>query len=70
MLMNRFFLPIPYKCQLLSLFGKPIAIQRSENPSDEEIDAVQRQIEVQVKEMFDTYKHLVEGYENKKLVFV
>jgi hypothetical protein len=55
---------------LLSLFGKPIPIQQNSNPTAEEIDAVQQQVEEQVKTMFDSYKHLVEGYETKTLVFV
>eukprot|EP00934_Nitzschia_sp_Nitz4_P001480 Nitzschia sp. Nitz4//scaffold61_size107673//50336//54256//NITZ4_004236-RA/size107673-snap-gene-0.46-mRNA-1//1//CDS//3329555713//1480//frame0 len=66
---GRFGLPIPYRIPILGVMGKPIPTYqiKSENPTDEQCEAIMKQLVDEMQGLFDRYKGLY-GWENKKLI--
>lgn len=64
---GRYFLPIPYRAPLLSVFGDPIKVNQNSNPSNEEIQLLLNELEVRVKELFDLHKSAF-GWSHVELV--
>lgn len=65
---GRFFLPIPRRANITMLIGKPIVVDKIENPTDAQIDAVHQRLLVQMAELFDTHKASL-GWGHKSIVF-
>lgn len=64
---GRLYLPVPYRTQLLTVFGSPIKVKKNENPSREEVQALLTKLEEAVRELFDTHKASF-GWDNVELV--
>lgn len=68
---GRFGMPlVPYSKPLAALVGKPIRVDApNPNPSNEEIDKVHSEFLAELTRVYEKHKHLVPGFENKKLYF-
>jgi hypothetical protein len=66
---GRFLLPIPYRVPILGTMAKAIPVPKKDNPTEEEIDAVHKQLLEAMVKMFDKYKGAY-GWEKKKLVIL
>jgi hypothetical protein len=66
---GRFGLPIPFKLPVLGVFGKEIPTKhiQCEDPTPEQVKAIQDQLLSEMQRIFDTYKPLY-GWEEKKLI--
>lgn len=64
---GRYFLPIPYRKPLLSVFGERIHVEKIENPSQEDIDKLLVKLQDGITTVFDKYKTSF-GWKNVKLV--
>jgi len=61
---------VPYPRPVVALVGRPIRIDHPiPNPTDAQIDEVHDRFVAEVRRIFDKHKHLVPGYENKRLYF-
>ncbi|KAK9918066.1 hypothetical protein WJX75_000903 [Coccomyxa subellipsoidea] len=67
---GRWGLPLPYKHDIVSLVGTPVTVVQQDDPSQEEVDAVHARFVTAITELFDTHKHLMPGWEKKKLTIV
>lgn len=64
---GRLFLPIPYRVPILGVLSKPIKVQKTENPSQKQIDDLHAELIIRMTELFDKHKHLY-GWSKKTLV--
>ena len=65
---GRFLLPIPRRANITMLIGQPIVVEKIENPTDEQVDAVHQRLLREMAELFDTHKAAL-GWGHKQLVF-
>jgi 2-acylglycerol O-acyltransferase 2 len=66
---GRFFLPVPYRIPIVGVLAKPIEVEKKENPTDEEINAVHALLLTRMTELFDKHKAQY-GWADKKLVIM
>lgn len=66
---GRFFLPVPYRIPILGVLGKPIAVQKNPNPSNEDIERVHKVLCEDMIKLFDEHKEAY-GWAKKKLVIL
>lgn len=66
---RRFLLPIPFRANVTLLFGAPIAVEKKENPTDAEVDAVHNQMLEAFQTLFNTHKHAL-GWSHRELRIV
>ena len=66
---GRFGLPIPRRIPVLGVMGKPIATHqiKCEEPTQEQIDSIQKLLLDEMQEIFDRYKSLY-GWDEKHLI--
>ena len=66
---GRFGLPIPFRSPVLAVKGKgiPTFHIKCEEPTDEQISAIQNQLIDDMQKLFDDHKHMF-GWDDKKLV--
>jgi len=67
---GRWFLPIPYKQDIVMLLGEPIPVKKNENPTEEEVDALHARFMDELKELYNNNRHRVAGWENRELVIM
>ncbi|KAK9832853.1 hypothetical protein WJX81_007967 [Elliptochloris bilobata] len=60
-------LPLPRKHSIVTFVGKPIPVAQCNKPSDEEVDRVHALFTREIMALFDAHKHLLPGWEAKKL---
>ena len=65
---GRWGLPIPRPHKVLYVRGKPLGLPRIANPTDEQVTEWHTKYCKEVQRIFDTYKHKVPQFEDKKLV--
>jgi len=66
---GRLFLPIPFRTNVTLLFGAPVPVEKKENPSEAEVDAVHQEMLCAFKTLFDTHKHAL-GWSGKELKII
>jgi len=66
---GRFGLPIPFRCNVTQLLGAPIPVEKRENPSEEEVDALHAQVLAAYVTMFNTHKHAL-GWGERELLII
>ena len=66
---RRFFLPVPFRTNVTLLFGAPIAVEKKENPSEAEVDAVHQQMLEAFVTLFDTHKAAL-GWSHRSLTII
>jgi hypothetical protein len=66
---RRFLLPIPFRTNVTLLFGAPIAVEKRENPSEAEVDAVHQQMLDAFVKLFDTHKAAL-GWSHRSLKII
>lgn len=68
---GRWGLPLlPYAKPLTALVGKPLRVEVAvPNPTPEQIDELHGRFLEELRRIFETHKHLVPGYEEKRLYF-
>jgi hypothetical protein len=66
---RRFLLPIPFRTNVTLLFGAPIAVEKKENPSEAEVDAVHQQMLDAFVTLFDTHKAAL-GWSHRSLKII
>jgi len=66
---GRFFLPVPFRKPILAVLGKPIKTHhmKCEDPTIEQIQAVQKNLLDEMERVFDTYKPLYD-WDDKHLI--
>ncbi len=66
---GRFGLPIPHRIPVLGVMGKPISTYKikCEEPSQEQIESIQKLLLDEMEEIFERYKGLY-GWDEKKLI--
>ncbi|KAK9903270.1 hypothetical protein WJX75_001551 [Coccomyxa subellipsoidea] len=64
---GRWWLPVPRRCPIITVIGRPVKVNRSEDPTPEEVDEVQEKVLAALVALFDQHKHLMPGWENKSL---
>lgn len=62
--------PLPHRHDILSVVGEPVAVTQCDNPTQEQVDETHARFCAQLTEMFDSHKHLMPGWEGKKLRIV
>ena len=62
-------LPIPFRTNVTLLFGAPIAVEKKENPSEAEVDAVHQQMLDAFVTLFDTHKAAL-GWSHRSLKII
>ncbi|CAK0785740.1 hypothetical protein CVIRNUC_008951 [Coccomyxa viridis] len=67
---GRWFLPVPYKHDIISLVGQPITVRQVDSPSQEEVDEVHQRFKAAIRALFDEHKHLIPGWSTKELLIV
>ena len=65
---GRFLLPIPRRTNITMLIGQPIVVDKVEDPTAEQVDAVHQRLLTEMAELFDTHKAAL-GWGHKKIVF-
>lgn len=50
------FVPLEGKVPLMAVYGRPIEVERVENPTEEQVEALQRKYEAAVQDLFERYK--------------
>lgn len=63
---GRFGLPIPYRVPILSCLGTPIAVEKTANPTNEQINELLEKLQQGVHDLFEKHKTAY-GYENFSL---
>jgi len=66
---GRFLLPIPFRTNVTLLFGEPIAVEKNEYPTQEEIDMVHQKMLDAFQSLFDTHKHAL-GWSDVELKII
>jgi 1-acyl-sn-glycerol-3-phosphate acyltransferase len=64
---GRGFLPVPYRIPVLAVFDAPIRVERVENPSREQVQALLDELIERIRVLFDTHKACY-GWEDVELV--
>jgi hypothetical protein len=67
---GRWGLPIPRPHKILYVRGKLMGLPRIENPTDAQVNGWHDKYCKEIQRIFDTYKHKVPLYKDKKLVMV
>jgi len=65
---GRFFLPIPRRANITMLIGQPIVVEKVENPTDEQVDAVHQRLLREMAELFNEHKASL-GWGHRVIVF-
>jgi len=65
---GRFFLPIPRRANITMLIGQPIVVERVENPTDAQVDAVHQRLLREMAALFDEHKASI-GWGHRTIVF-
>jgi hypothetical protein len=60
-------LPIPYRVPILGVLSAPIKVQKTENPTQQEVDDLHAELIKRMTELFDKHKHYY-GWSKKRLV--
>ncbi len=66
---RRLLLPIPFRTNVTLLFGAPIAVEKKENPTEAEVDAVHQQMLDAFVKLFDTHKAAL-GWSHRSLKII
>lgn len=62
------FFPCPKRQRLVACIGKPIEVEKVENPTNEQVVALHSKYIAELKSLFNRYKHeMGKEYENKQL---
>lgn len=64
---GRWGLPLPHKCDIVSVLGPPIPVKQVDNPSYQEVDLLHAQVAEAVRKLYLQHRHLVPGFEQKDL---
>ncbi len=64
---GRWGLPIPYRTPIFGVCDAPIYVEKTENPSNEAIENLLNELQVRVRDLFETYKSSY-GWEHVTLV--
>ena len=65
---GRLGLPIPRRANITMLIGRPILVDKVENPSDAQVDEVHQRLLREMKELFDGHKAAL-GWAHKEIIF-
>ena len=66
---GRFYLPLPRRVNITMLFGSPLHVNKVEQPSQEQVDALHAQLLLAIATLFDRHKHAL-GWGHKTIRFV
>ena len=66
---GRFCLPLPRRVNITMLFGSPLHVDKVEQPSQEQVDALHAQLLLAIATLFDRHKHAL-GWGHKTMRFV
>jgi 2-acylglycerol O-acyltransferase 2 len=66
---GRMALPIPFRVCVTQLLGAPILVEKVENPTQEQVDAVHQQVLDAYVSLFETHKHAL-GWSERQLKLV
>jgi len=66
---GRWYLPIPYRRQLLYAIGKPLQLLHTSNPTPQQLDAAHQAFCEALHDVFDKYKFIY-GWGNRQLRIV
>lgn len=62
--------PLPHRHDIITVVGEPVPVVQCDNPTQEQVDATHAAFCGAVQELFDAHKHLMPGWETKKLRIV
>jgi diacylglycerol O-acyltransferase 2, plant len=63
---GRYLLPIPYAHPITMLVGKPIAVEKIEHPTHEQVEKVHQQFVHELTSLFDRHKGTM-GWHDRQL---
>eukprot|EP01090_Pellita_catalonica_P007977 TRINITY_DN18600_c0_g1_i1.p1 TRINITY_DN18600_c0_g1~~TRINITY_DN18600_c0_g1_i1.p1 ORF type:complete len:320 (-),score=36.46 TRINITY_DN18600_c0_g1_i1:103-1062(-) len=66
--LGRWYLPIPRKMPITSVYGEPIPVAKISSPSQEDIDKLHAKFQDDIVKLYETWHTKIPGYENKELV--
>jgi len=66
---GRWYSPLPNPHPVAVVFGKPIEVPHSKEPTPEMVEKIHTEYYTQLRDMFETHKHLVPGFEQCRLIY-